>query len=85
MGCALNSLGQFDKAIEFHTKDLNISRELGNRAREGTALGNLGAEFSSLGHYDKADEFSQSTSTLPVSREIGLGKKVLNIIWKSQT
>ena len=32
LGAAFNGLGQLDKAIEFYTKHLNISRELGNRA-----------------------------------------------------
>ena len=29
LGNAFDSLGQYDKAIEFHTKQFNIARELG--------------------------------------------------------
>ena len=32
---------QLDKATEYHTKHLNISLELGDRAEEGRALSNL--------------------------------------------
>ena len=31
LGGVFGSLGQYDKAVEFHTKHLNISRELGDR------------------------------------------------------
>ena len=41
------SLGQYDKAIEFHTEQLNISRELGGRAGEERAKTNLAsAQFA---------------------------------------
>ena len=43
-----------NKAIEFYTKHLNISRELGNRTAEGNAYCGLGNAFSSLGQTDKA-------------------------------
>ena len=50
-------------------KDLNISRELGDRTGEYGALGNLGNVFDSLGQYDKAIKFH--TKTLNISRELG--------------
>ena len=34
-------LGQYSKAVEVHTKDLNVSREFGDRAGEGQAYGDL--------------------------------------------
>ena len=43
--------------LDFHTKYLIISRELGDRAGEGTASGNLGAAFHCLEKFDKAIEF----------------------------
>ena len=43
MGMACFRLGQNDKAIEFHTKDLNISREMGDRVWEECAKNNLEA------------------------------------------
>ena len=41
LGNAYESLHQYDKAVEFHTKDLNISRELGDRAGEEHAKRNI--------------------------------------------
>ena len=32
------SLGQYDEAIEFHTKAIHISRELGDKREEGKLL-----------------------------------------------
>ena len=50
LGSAFFRLGQHNKhnkAIEFHTKNLDISRELGKRNGECCALGNLGAAYHS--------------------------------------
>ena len=69
LGNALDDLGQHDKAIEFHTKDLNISRGIGDRAGEGTAYGNLGAAFYGLHQFDKAIKFH--TKHLNIFRGIG--------------
>jgi len=43
LGNAFAGLGQYSKAVEFSTKALNISRELGDRAWEGRANRNLEA------------------------------------------
>ena len=37
LGNAFYRLGQYSKALEFHTKHLSISRELEDRAGEGMA------------------------------------------------
>ena len=42
LGNAYHSLGDFQKAIEYHERDLKISKEVGDRAGEGIAYGNLG-------------------------------------------
>ena len=64
-----HSLGQYEKAVEFHTKDFNMSRELGNRTGEGRSYCNLGCAFSRLGQYDKAVKFH--TKDLNMSHELG--------------
>ena len=66
---AFHRLGQYDKAIEFLTKQLNISLELGDRAGEARAYCNLGNAFDCLGQFDKAVEFH--TKQLNISRELG--------------
>jgi len=40
LGISYKSLGDFRTAIEYHEKDLNIAKEIGDRAGEGRALQN---------------------------------------------
>ena len=35
-------MGDYKKAIEYHEKHLKIAKEIGDRAGEGRAYGNLG-------------------------------------------
>jgi hypothetical protein len=42
LGSAYQSQGDSSKPIEYHTQRLAISKEVGNRAGEGRAYGNLG-------------------------------------------
>ena len=43
------SLGDYAKAIAYHTQHLAIAKEVGDRAGEGRAYGNLGNAFGSHG------------------------------------
>ena len=69
LGLAYYSLGEYDRAIEFHQQSLNINQEIGNRQGEAQSLGNLGITYSSLGEYGRAIDFFQQT--LNMTREIG--------------
>jgi tetratricopeptide (TPR) repeat protein len=52
---AYDSLGDYAKAVEYHTQHLAIAKELGDRAGgEGGAYGNLGNTYGSLGVFSKA-------------------------------
>ena len=42
LGIAYKSQGDYAKAIEYHTQDLEIAKEVGDRAGDGMANGNLG-------------------------------------------
>ena len=42
---AYQSLGDYRKAIEYHEKRLKIAIEIGDRAGEGRAYGNLGNAY----------------------------------------
>ncbi|WP_204150468.1 tetratricopeptide repeat protein, partial [Leptolyngbya sp. CCY15150] len=53
LGIAYNSLGQYERAIEFHQQYLTIAREIGDRQGEGNTLGNLGIAYNSLGQYER--------------------------------
>ncbi|NCR07268.1 MAG: tetratricopeptide repeat protein [Microcystis aeruginosa LG13-11] len=69
LGNVYRSLGEYQKAIEFHQQSLAITREIGDRGGEGKSYGNLGAVYYSLGEYQKAIEFYQQS--LAITREIG--------------
>ncbi len=77
LGNAYNSLGQYQRAIEFHQQSLEISREIGDspeerlrqRNGEGVSLIGLGNAYDSLGQYQRAIDFHQQS--LDISREIG--------------
>ena len=62
-------LGDFQKAIEYHEKRLKIAIEIGDRAEEGRAYGNLGSAHKSLGDIRKAIEYHEKN--LKIAKEIG--------------
>ncbi|KAM7437204.1 hypothetical protein ABFA07_013121 [Porites harrisoni] len=66
---AYHGLGDFEKAIENHNRDLKISKELGYRAGERKAYGNLGNAYYSLGDFQKAIEYHERA--LEISKEMG--------------
>ena len=57
------------KAIQYHEKHLKIAKEIGDRAGEGGAYGNLGNAYQSLGDYQKAIEYHEKH--LKIAKEIG--------------
>ena len=56
LGIAYQSLRDFQKAIEYHEKDLKTKIEIGDRAGKGRAYGNLGDTYFSLDDFRKAIE-----------------------------
>ncbi|CAH3184234.1 unnamed protein product [Porites lobata] len=69
LGIAYYSLGDFRKAIEYHERHLKISKEVGDRAGEGRAYGNLGNAYFCLGDFQKAIEYHERH--LKISKEVG--------------
>ncbi|MCA2510829.1 MAG: tetratricopeptide repeat protein, partial [Microcystis sp. M60BS1] len=69
LGNVYHSLGEYQKAIEFHQQSLAITREIGDREGEAASYNNLGNVYYSLGEYQKAIEFYQQS--LAIKREIG--------------
>ena len=57
LGNAYASLGDFNKAIEYHTQHLAIAKEVGDRAGEVIAYGSLGNAYQSQGDFSKAIEY----------------------------
>ena len=55
-GNAYDSLGDYQKAIEYHEKDLKIAKENGDRDGERTAYYNFGNVYFSLEQFEDAVE-----------------------------
>ncbi len=68
-GTAYAHLGELEKAIEFHERQLVIARETGDHQQEGSALGNLGIIYFRLGEFEKA--IGSHEDQLGISRKIG--------------
>ncbi len=69
IGCAYYCLGQYKKALDFHQKDLVISRKNSDFYREGEALSNIALAYFDLGDDRQAIEpYGQS---LDLARQTG--------------
>jgi tetratricopeptide (TPR) repeat protein len=69
LGCAYQSQGDYEKAIEYHTQHLAIAKEVGDRAGEGRAYGNLGIAYQSQGDFSNAVE--HHGQRLAIAKEVG--------------
>ena len=59
----------YEKAIEYHEEPLKIAKEVGDRAGEGVAYGNIGNTYQLLGDYQKDIEYHEEE--LKISKEVG--------------
>ena len=69
LGTAYHDLGDFQKAMEYHKRYFDISKEVGDRAGEGRAYGNLGNDYYSLADFQKVIECHEQL--LKISKEVG--------------
>ena len=69
LGNAYQSLGDFQQAIQYHQKHLEIAKDLRDRAGEGRAYGNLGNAYQSLGDFQQAIQYHQKR--LQIAKELG--------------
>ena len=67
--CTSGQRSTYQKAIEYHEKDLKIATERGDRAGEGRANKNLGNAYLSLGDYAEAIKYHEKH--LKIAKEIG--------------
>ena len=61
LGHAYRSLGDFQKAIEYHKKHMKIAKGVGGQAGEGGANENLGIAYNSLGDFQKPLSIMKNT------------------------
>ena len=69
LGNAYRNLGDFQRAIEYHEKDLSIAKDVGDRAGEGSAYCNLGNAYHSLGDFQRAIEYHEKD--LSIAKDVG--------------
>ena len=69
IGNSYKCLGDSEKSIDYYQQALKFTRETGDRAGEGGALGNLGNAYENLGQYERAIDCNQQSLT--IMREIG--------------
>ena len=69
IGTVFQSLGQYQKAKEFHEKALAIAIDIGDRQGEGISNGNIGTVLQSLGQHQKTKEYCEKA--LAIAIEIG--------------
>ena len=50
-------LGQFERAVAFHSKHLALALKVGDKAGEGRAYGNLSNAYKAHGQLERAVEF----------------------------
>jgi tetratricopeptide (TPR) repeat protein len=62
------NLGQYEKAIAYHQKCLEISEVAGDRLGVAISLGNIGSWYDSFGQYEKAIAYHQKS--LEIKEEI---------------
>ncbi|CAH3198963.1 unnamed protein product [Porites evermanni] len=61
------SLGDFERAIEYHKEDM--TKEVGDRAGQGRACGNLGHAYSALDDFQQAKDYYEHC--LSIAKEVG--------------
>ena len=69
MGNAYESLGEYQKAIDYYQKYLELSTAIGDRSGIARSNGNLGCAYHSLGEYQKATDYNKKS--LEISTAIG--------------
>ena len=74
LGTAYSKNGEIDRAIELYTKNLEISRKLGDKQGIGQACNHLGNEYHTKGDAERA--LGMYWEYLTLSREIGYKKGI---------
>jgi tetratricopeptide (TPR) repeat protein len=71
LGVAYKSPGDYSKAIEYHVQVLAIAKEVGDRAREGAAYGNLGNAYQWLGDFTTCKAIQYHGQDMAIAKEVG--------------
>ena len=69
LGSAHHSLGDSQRAIEYHNQELRIAKDVGNRVGEGCAYGHLGGTYYRRKEFQRAIEYTNKY--LSIAKEVG--------------
>jgi tetratricopeptide (TPR) repeat protein len=69
LGTIVHKLGQWDTAIEYYEKDLEISEKIGDISGIGTTYNNLGSVYARKGQWDTAIDYYEKS--LEIKEKIG--------------
>jgi tetratricopeptide (TPR) repeat protein len=69
LGFIYNKKGDLDNALFYNSKYLSLSRELGNKRGEATALNNIAVIYRNKGELDKALDFYEQSLKLRPEKE----------------
>jgi G-protein signaling modulator 2 len=69
LGNACFYVGKYDKALEYHKKDLDIAEKIGDRQGMAKAYGNLGNTFKALKNFANAQKCCELH--LDITRQLG--------------
>ncbi len=76
LGNIYQSLGNYEKAIDYHSQSMEIGQTIGDKQVVTVSIGNLGNAYHALGDYQKAiDFYSQS---IEIKQEIGDKRGIAN-------
>lgn len=87
LGVAYNELGQFIKAIDYHSQALSLKRKIGDRKGEALTLTNIAMAYRSLGDMEKAFEYNENALAITQGNELysiieGIVQGNLGIIYR---
>ncbi|XP_022782962.1 uncharacterized protein LOC111323793 [Stylophora pistillata] len=81
LGNGYDSLGDFQRAIQYHECHLKVAKEEGEKAGEGQSYCNLGNAYNSLGDFQRAIQYHERDleSAKEVGDKAGEGKSYGNL------
>ena len=74
--CTIHSLGDYQRAVDYHKRALRLKQETGNKQEEASAYKNLGYAHHSLGDYQRAVDYHERE--LNLNRETRLVSIFIN-------
>ena len=78
-GYDLRRIAEYTKALPLYEQSLAISKEIGDRAGEGTTLNNISQIYHDRGDYDTALKYLEQS--LAIMREIGAKAEEAVMSW----